>query len=196
MVPLNAALRVELVALDGYDQAVRAELASDGSLFEGYHPRMEAVHLEHAARLKDIIVRHGWPGVALVGAEGAFAAWRIAQHAISAPPFMRRCRDLLDAASRQADAPRWQFAYLDDRIRVFEGLPQRYGTQFRDGPDGPEPYPLDDAAGVGARRRDLGLPPLAEVIAQARAHPPPAPLDPTAREAWELAWRRVVGWLR
>ena len=46
---------------------------------------------------------------------------------------MRQCRDLLDAAS-SGDAPRWQFAIIDDRIRVYEGRPQRYGTQLRDGP--------------------------------------------------------------
>jgi hypothetical protein len=30
--------------MDEHDQAVRAELAADGTLFDGHHPRMEAVH--------------------------------------------------------------------------------------------------------------------------------------------------------
>ena len=66
--------------------------------------------------------------IALVGEKGAKAAWRIALHSIAEPAFMRQCRDLLDAASQSGDAPRWQFAIIDDRIRVYEGLPQRYGT--------------------------------------------------------------------
>ena len=41
---MNLALRNELVQMDDHDQAVRAELAADGSLFQGYHPRMAAVH--------------------------------------------------------------------------------------------------------------------------------------------------------
>jgi hypothetical protein len=192
---VNAALRNELVALDEHDQAVRAELAADRSLFDGYHPRMAAVHRANAVRLGQIIAAHGWPGVGLVGELGAAAAWRIAQHAIGDPPFMRRCRDLLDEASRRGDAPRWQLAYLDDRIRVYEGRPQRYGTQLRESLSGLEPYPLEDADGLEARRRELGLPPLAEVVAQARVDPPPAPRDQAAKDAEELRWRREVGWL-
>lgn len=72
----------ELVALLAEDQAVRAELAADGSLFDGHHPRMEAVHGRHAARLVAIVAALGWPGRALAGEDGAAAAWTILQHAI------------------------------------------------------------------------------------------------------------------
>jgi hypothetical protein len=192
---MNEALRDELVAMEEYDQRVRAELAADGSLFEGYHPRMEAVHRTNAARLRDILAEFGWPGFALVGERGADAAWLVAQHSIGEPSFMRQCRDLLDEASTRGEVPRWQFAYIDDRIRVFEGSPQRYGTQFRDGPDGPVPHPLEDASRVEEWRRDLGLRPLAEIVAKAQADPPPTPRDRAANDAAELAWRREVGWI-
>lgn len=125
---MDSALRDELLRMDARDQAVRAELATDGSLFKGYHERMEAVHRENAARLREIILRIGWPGEGRVGKDGAHAAWRIAQHAIGEPAFMRACLKLLDEASQRGDAPRWQFAMMDDRIRTFEGAPQRYGS--------------------------------------------------------------------
>jgi hypothetical protein len=51
-------------------------------------------------------------------------------HAISEPGFMRRCRTLIDEVSRAGRVPRWQFPYIDDRIRVFEGRPQHFGTPF------------------------------------------------------------------
>jgi uncharacterized protein DUF6624 len=191
----NAVLRDELIAMDEYDQAVRAELAADGSLFEGYHPRMEAVHRANAARVREILAEFGWPGHSLVGEEGASAAWRIAQHSIGEPAFMRQCRDLLDTASAQGKAPRWQFAYIDDRIRVYEGRPQRFGTQLNEGPNGLEPYPLEDAERVEEWRREIGLPALAEILARARENPPPLPADRAAKEAAELAWRRSVGWI-
>jgi hypothetical protein len=192
---VNQSLCDELVAMDEYDQSVRGELAADGSLFDGYHPRMAAVHRANAARLREIVAEQGWPGVPVVGDRGAFAAWRIAQHAIGEPPFMRLCRDLLHAAGARGEAPRWQFALLDDRIRAFEGRPQRYGSQLRDGPNGPEPYPLEDEARVEEWRQEAGLPPLAEVLARARANPPPVPRDQAAKDAAELRWRREVGWL-
>src|SRR5678815_210113 len=82
---MNEELRAELMQMDDYDQTVRAELAADGSLFDGYHPRMAAVHDANAARLRAIIVTHGWPTERLVGADGAKAAHRIAQHSINDP---------------------------------------------------------------------------------------------------------------
>ena len=192
---MNEILRAELIQMDEYDQVVRAELAADGSLFDGYHPRMAAVHDANAARLRAIIAAHGWPTESLVGVDGAKAAHRIAQHSINHPEFMRECRRLLDEASARGEAPRWQFAYIDDRIRVFEGLPQRYGTQWRGGPHGLEPYPIEDPDHVDERRAELGLPSLAELRASA---PPERPLNPeSARrlEEQELAWRRAVGWI-
>jgi ribosomal protein S14 len=52
------------------DLRVRAELAATGSLFEGYHPRMRAVHDRHASRLEQILAEHGWPSEPHVGADG------------------------------------------------------------------------------------------------------------------------------
>lgn len=193
---MDHTLRAELIAMDDHDQTVRAELAADGSLYDGYHPRMAAVHDANAARLKAIIQEYGWPTERLVGVDGAKAAHRIAQHSINHPEFMRECRTLLDEASARGEVPRSHFAYIDDRIRVYEGLPQRFGTQWRGGPSGLEPYPLEDSAHVDERRAELGLPPLAALRASA---PQEKPLDPEAarrHEEGELAWRRAVGWLR
>lgn len=41
---MDAALRDELLAMAAEDEAVRAELAADGSLFDGYYPRIPEVH--------------------------------------------------------------------------------------------------------------------------------------------------------
>src|SRR5687768_9820864 len=94
---VDPALRAELLAMAGEDRRVRAELAADGSLFDGYHPRMAEVHRRNAARLATILDRHGWPRRALVGEDGAAAAWLVLQHAIGDPPLMRRCLQLLGA---------------------------------------------------------------------------------------------------
>lgn len=191
---MNEALRAELIAMDDHDQAVRAELAADGSLFRGYHPRMAAVHDSNAARLREIIHEHGWPTTALVALDGTTAAHRIAQHSINHPDFMRECRRLIEAASERGEVPREQFAYIDDRIRAFEGLPHRYGTQWRDGADGLEPYPVDDWNAVNQRRGDLGLPSLDAMRPEANERLSQEELDRKGRE--ELAWRRRAGWIR
>ena len=192
---MDQALRTELIEMDERDQAVRAELAAEGSLFDGYDPKMATVHDSNATRLRAIIEKHGWPTECLVGTDGAKAAYRIAQHAINHPEFMRGCRKLLDEASTKGEVPRWQFAYIDDRVRVYEGLPQRYGTQWRGGPDCLEPYPIENPSQVDERRAALGLPPLAELRASAEVKHPWDPQAARQYEEQELAWRRSVGWV-
>ena len=189
----GAELRRTLLALAAEDARVRAELVAEGTLFDGYHPRMEAVHRHNAEVLAAALDRHGWPGARLVGADGADAAWLIAQHAIGEPAFMRRCLAALEVAAARNDVPRWQPAMLEDRIRVFEGRLQRFGTQLQVAGDGTvHPHPIEDSDGVEQRRRAVGLEPLAERLAKSERVPPPKDRDAYERE-YE-AWLRSVGW--
>src|SRR5206468_11896691 len=112
------------------DCALLKDLARDGSLFQGYRPRMEALHQRHATRLAALIDAHGWPGRSRVGEEGARAAWLVLQHAIGNPPLMRRGLTLLQGGVSEGEVSPLEVAMLEDRIRTFEGRPQRYGTQF------------------------------------------------------------------
>jgi hypothetical protein len=191
---MDESLEKALLDMEGRDQALRLELTTAGELNERYHPRLEELHRGNASRLRQIIAVFGWPGHTMVGEKGAQAAWRIAQHSISEPAFMRQCRDLLDAATQNGEAPRWQYAMIDDRIRVYEGQAQRYGTQLRQGPQGLEPHPLENESRINSMRMQVGLPPLAQTLAKARAQPPPAG-DPAKQEAAELEFRRLVGWI-
>ncbi len=180
--------------MESRDEGVRAELVSDGTLFEGYHPRMEAVHRENATELRAIIEVYGWPSAELVGPEGADAAWLVLQHSIGDPEFMRYCRTLIEAASNAGRIPRWQFAYLDDRIRVFEGKTQRFGTQFDLKPDGPEITSLEDPIQVDRWRQEVGLATISEVMSRARGLPLPSKAEYEAKQAAGERWRRKVGW--
>ncbi len=94
---MDESLEKALLDMEAHDQAVRTELTAAGDLNDNYHPRLEEMHRANASRLRQIIAVFGWPGIALVGEKGAKAAWRIALHSISEPPFMRQCRDLIDA---------------------------------------------------------------------------------------------------
>jgi len=186
-------LRDRLLALRDHDQAVRSRLAADGSLFQGYHPEMQAVHEANAAELQAVVAAHGWPTAALVGEDGAEAAWLVAQHAIGLPEFQRACLQAL----RASDAPAWQAAYLEDRIRVLEGRPQLYGTQFDWDAEGRmSPEPIEDPDSVDQRRAAAGLPPLAEAVEKARrgAGDEPVPADLEARRREKDTWARKVGW--
>lgn len=191
-------LRQELLAMAEEDLRLRAELARTGALYQGYHPAMRAVHDRHAGRLAEILADHGWPGASRVGEDGAAAAWLVAQHAIAQPGFQRQVLVALRAGARSEEVPAWQPAMLEDRIRTMEGRPQRYGTQFDWDETGQlSPLPIEDRPGVDARRRSVGLRPIAEEIRRQRAaagstERPPG--DWEARRQEREAWLREVGW--
>jgi hypothetical protein len=74
--------------------------------------RMEAARIDVANtdRLRAIIAEQGWPGRALVGDEGAEAAWLIAQHADRQLDFQREALALLERAVHDGDAPASHFS--------------------------------------------------------------------------------------
>lgn len=106
----STALRNTPLALQKRDLEQRAELEADGTLFEGYHPRMEAIHRDNAKQLRELVHHHGWPNERLAGHDGAEAAWLIAQHSISNPEFMRFCRGLLEREIATGGVPLWHYA--------------------------------------------------------------------------------------
>ena len=195
------ALRRHLLDMARLDRSVRAELAASGTLFNaGYEPRMARVHQCNAQRLRRIIKSVGWPGADLVGPDGAEAAWLILQHAISEPDLLRRALPLLTAAAREGKADAAHAAMLGDRIRFFEGRPQRYGTQLDWNADGNLlPAEVEDPQLLAERRAAVGLPPLEEQIEDARTrataegHLPPADYQAyaDARDKWSsnAGWR-------
>ena len=193
---INEELRRELQSMWEEDLRVREELLAAGELGGPYHPRMEAVHVKNAARLRELIEEHGWPAEEIAGREGAEAAWLIAQHAIGEPDFMRRSLELLRDCGEHGRVPKWQAAYLEDRIALYEGRPQRFGTQGIDDPrDGVDrPWTLADPEHVNESRASVGLSPL-------RPIPPPGPDLPLeqqreneAMRKWWLEWLKSRGW--
>ena len=189
--------RETLLLLCQRDDELREHLMAEGSLNEGYHPAMEAVHRANTAHLRALIEQMGWPGCSSVGSDGAEAAWRIAQHSIGEPAFMREALRLVKAAVERGDAPAWHAAYLDDRIRALEGRSQRYGTQFDWNEEGQMVIwpPVEDPDGLDARRAGVGLPSLAEASARHQATvTEQRPVDLAERRREAEAWARRVGW--
>ena len=196
---MNEELRAELLGMAQEDSRVRSQLASNGSLFDGYHPRMQEVHESNARRLEELIVRHGWPGHALAGEEGAKAAWMIVQHTIGQPEFQRRCLRLLQDAAIENEVPPWQPAYLLDRIRIFEGKLQVYGTQFDPDEHGVmSPCPVEDAMGLNSRRASIGLDSIEErtemMREQAKGERERSPSDRAEHQRKYHEWLKQIGW--
>ena len=193
------ALRIELVAMQQKDLALRAELARSGELFNGYAEAMATLHRRHNARLRSILAEHGWLQTSQIGDDGATALWLLVQHAILDPPLMRQAHRLLTQAVGSGNAqPSW-LASLTDRILTLEGRAQRYGTQHDWDANGLlSPLPIAEPAQVDARRRAVGLEPLASVTTRLRdqaareGDKPPADFSRRQQEARD--WAISIGW--
>ena len=191
---MNQGLCDELLAMQKEDFRVREELLKAGLLGEGYQPRMEAVHRKNAARLREIVGHHGWPGRALVGDDGARAAWLVLQHAIGEPDLQRGYLPLLQKAAAEGDVPAWQPAYLIDRICFYEGRPQVYGTQWDWNDEGViSLWHVVDPQSLDELRRSVGLPPLGDRRTDT-SEPPVSAQKVIAHREEMNTWARKVGW--
>src|SRR3954454_5674174 len=121
----NESLRQELLTMFQLDQKVRIEglqalhkqgvtvgqipSFGDPKVFLALFKQtfsMIVVDDAHRRRLNEIIDQHGWPGKTLVGAEGANAAWLIAQHADIDRAFQQKCLEKIKAMPRGEVEPR------------------------------------------------------------------------------------------
>jgi len=155
-------LREELLKRMKEDQRIRMTAKPD--MAEWYK-----IDADNTAYMKTVIEIHGWPGKSMVGDDGALAAFLMIQHADADAAFQKKCLEILTKAVEKKEATASHMAYLTDRVLVAEGKPQRYGTQFLDtrflGPKGElKPQPIEDESNVDARRKEVGLPPMAEYI--------------------------------
>lgn len=193
---IDEALRSELLAMRAEDLRVREELMAAGELGGPYVPRMEAVHVRNAARLRELIAAHGWPAEDIAGEDGAKAAWFIVQHSVGEPAFQREVLELLRSCAAEGRVPAWNAAYLEDRIAMHEGRAQRFGTQWMDSiEDGrARPWRLAEPDRVNELRASVGLSAL---------HPIPEPGPPLPEEqrrqleethAWWERWMVSKGW--
>ncbi|HEY6562853.1 MAG TPA: DUF6624 domain-containing protein, partial [Pirellulaceae bacterium] len=128
-------------------------------------PEAEAlgnVDLRNTEFMKATLKEFGWPGISLVGREASAAAWLLVQHADHDPEFQAEALELLTEAYGEGEATGQQVAYLTDRVRLKQGKKQVYGTQFVGHGADARPAPIEDELHVDIRRKEVGLPPLAE----------------------------------
>ena len=166
----------ELLAMRDADQKVRLQLMEGGpdtAANPALVEQMRSLDRKHTRRLKALVAELGWPRRSQVGDEAAAAAWLLAQHADRDPAFQAHVLDLLAPLVESGEVARPDFALLSDRVRVAQGRPQLYGSQYLSiqikdvwyyGPSTPIEYPehLDE------RRAQMGLGPQAEYDALLR----------------------------
>ena len=160
----NIGLQKELEAMVKADQDIRNEIGSVGwenaprELFE----KMDLIDVRNTDRLKEIIEKYSWVTAGLVGKSGVSAAFLIVQHSPDYK-FKEEILPLLKQSYLNGEGVTGQqVALLTDRVLVYQGKPQIYGTQLNI-LDGELVFnPISDKENVDRRRSEVGLPPLEE----------------------------------
>lgn len=153
---LHPEIAKELLEMREVDQAMRIKNLEDDSWDVNIDRR-------NTDRMKEIIAEIGWPTISKVGEEASHAAWLLVQHADHDTGFQQACLELMKDLSPE-DVNKRNFAYLTDRVRVHSGLPQVYGTQFKEVDDKFVPEEIEDAENLAQRRMEVGLDTLEENI--------------------------------
>jgi hypothetical protein len=149
--------------------AERGWVAPAAGLTEQQRSARRQTDRANAEVLRRILSDHGWPGRTLVGTDAAQAAWLIALHADDPELQKLALVKLTDAVARdEAEPAHW--AHLYDRCCALAGIPQLFGTQFRYGAAGIEPYPVIDPETLDERRAQYGLVPHAVKAEELRRH--------------------------
>lgn len=165
------ALRDELLAMEQADQAIRQKFIALVQESDGQPPmneflplktRMDSIDAANMERVRAIIDQHGFPTPSMVGADGVSAAFLIIQHA----PLETQedMLPLVEASYRKGHLSGQSYALLTDRVRVRNGEPQLYGTQFTMQNGTLNVEPIADSSEVDARRAELDLMPLDEYL--------------------------------
>jgi hypothetical protein len=155
-------LRRELLEMGRVDQEVRQGFSPERLQDTAFMRGMMRVDSAHTARMREILAVHGWPGISRVGPEAARAAFLLVQHTPD-DALQRHALSLMEAAS-PGEVALPDLALLSDRVRVRQGLPQRYGSQFSAVDGRWIADPIEDIARLDERRASMGLPPMADYV--------------------------------
>ena len=145
------------------DHALR-RLLLDKSKHESTLSKLDDLDTTNTQELKAIVRHIGWPTNTKVGQKAAHAAWLLIQHADQDIVFQKQCLALMKQENPD-EVDRQHIAYLTDRIKLNEGKPQLYGTQFVRSPSNRShwvPYTIHNPALVEKRRKHMGLNSLKE----------------------------------
>ncbi len=160
-------LRAKLKEIGRADQEVRyayinALGSGDAAAADSLLRRMQYVDSLNHIEICSILDSRGWVGKDIVG-DACQVFWLVIQH--TSMESQRKYLPLFREAVVRGEMRASAVAMMEDRVAVFEGKPQKYGSQLQLGEDGKyTPFELLDAARVDEWRAEVGLAPLSEYL--------------------------------
>jgi hypothetical protein len=158
---LEGMLDVNLAISDEIENALKLFGEESGEP-EELRRRKRAINRECFVRIEEIVRVHGWPKEAEVGAAAAKGAILVVLSADASE--QQRILPVLIEQAELFELRRASIAEIEDRVLVYEGQPQKYGSQFyADAESGVRRlYPIEDCENVEFLRTSVGLEPLSK----------------------------------
>ncbi|WP_257657860.1 DUF6624 domain-containing protein [Parapedobacter lycopersici] len=150
-------LRLVLEAVYDADQAIRQELIASwggdvGKLFSG----MAQIDSVNQMKVKTILSAYGWLPQTKVGEKASDAIFLVVQH--GGEELIREHLPHLKKQVKQNEAKATHAAMMEDRLLMYEGKKQIYGTQASgDTTGGGFVWPIKDPERVNQLRREKGF---------------------------------------
>jgi hypothetical protein len=151
----DAALRAKLVTMYVSDQDARGV----GTGHPMYTAKTAEVDERLTTELKEIVARHGWPTIALVGMDASNDAMTVLTHTPD-HAWQRSMLPRLERLAAEGKIDGSALATVVDKELVSEGKPQRYGTQFKVVGGKMAMIAVEDPEGLDARRATVFLMPI------------------------------------
>ena len=171
---LNKSLQKELEQIHDDDQKVRE---SSHLIREKYQNTNNSYKVDSVIKLmwkndsqnqqkvKKIIDKYGWLGSEDIGQKANQALFLVIQHADFT--MQKKYFPVMKNAVKLKKANSFDLALLEDRMLLYQGKKQIYGSQFMQAANGIGfPFPVIDPDNLDKRRKSVGLEPIEEYLKQ------------------------------
>ncbi|MFK7932952.1 MAG: DUF6624 domain-containing protein [Saprospiraceae bacterium] len=169
----NQPLKKQLEAIEVRDQTLRlllgdvsARFGRDSEHMDYFTSIMHEKDSINEMEVINIIEKHGWLGKSEVGSKANNALWLVIQHAPLAT--QEKYIPLLRESVANGESEGSQLALTEDRIRMYKGEKQIYGSQVKRDQETGKFYvcPVIDPYNVNTRRAEVGLQPIEQYVMQ------------------------------
>lgn len=159
--PDFALLRIELEEIHDVDQGIRKvdwDTIATREASIAYSKKMIAIDSVNQAKVIPIVEQYGWLPKSKVGDKAASAIFYVVQH--SSLETIDKYLPLMETLAKQGEASSTDAAKMRDRLLMFQGKKQLYGSQAASWvrPEGGQViWPIEDVENVNKRRKEVGF---------------------------------------
>ena len=167
--PDYVALQHELEEIYDLDQGIRSidwETISTPEASIAFSKKVMAIDSVNQTRVIPILEQHGWLPKSKIGDKAASAIFYVVQHSNTAT--IEKYLPQMEELAKQGEASATDAAKMRDRLLMFQGKKQIYGTQATNSArvnGGYVIWPIEDAANVNKRRKAVGFTTTVEEVA-------------------------------